>query len=156
MTAGISFSILAGLLLWVVIWARGRWWIKLPLCVAVPAFGFLLWHAQGTFDGYPVRQSVPARALVVGSAVDEPNWIYLWLMVSSRSALPFDYKGAANEPRAYRIPYTRSEHEGLHAAQERARGRPVELRRTERRGDGVPRSAVRFYVLPTPAPAAKG
>lgn len=101
----IGFAVLAAILLWAVIYARGPWALKLCLILTVPAYGVFVWHSVEAWRGYPVHAK-PPEAKLVASLVHEPDYIYLWL-VSGR------------EPRAYRIPYTRQAHEALVAAQKR-------------------------------------
>ena len=81
----VAFCLLAALLLWLVVWARGPWWAKLPLLVGVPAFSFVIWRSLDSYRGWPADRPAPARALLVSSEVREPDRqtrgvIYLWLL----------------------------------------------------------------------------
>lgn len=149
----LGFALLAGLLLWFVIGSRGRWWVKLSAIVVTCAFTFAVWDALDSFTGWPSTQSPPSRALLVSSTVDEPDAIYLWLIPSPKSGL-LGYRPDEVEPRAYRLPYTREQHEQVDRANGLARkGQQVELRRAPRReGSGRDaRSLFRAYRLPSPA-----
>ncbi len=119
------------------------------------AFAFFAWRALGSFSGWPTSAHPPARALFLAASVDEPRWIYLWL-VPERDGRPFAHRGSAGEPRAYRLPYTRQLHEQLERAQRaRAGGARVDLRREPLRAAGRAPGRFRAYVLPPPQPAAK-
>ena len=151
----VSFVLLAGLLLWFVIGSRGRWWVKLPAIVVTCAFTFAVWHALGSFSGWPSNEKPPARAVLLSSAVDEPRAIYVWLLAPTEPGV-LDYRPNRGEPRAFRLPYSRELHQQIDRAAALAKqGRPVELRRTgakDSTGNGNSghraRYAVRAYRLP--------
>jgi hypothetical protein len=145
----IGFALLGGLLLWFVIGSRGPWWIKLPTIVATSLFTFVVWHALDSFSGWPTAQGPPPRALMLGSSVDEPRAIYVWLLAPSAPG-PLEYRPDGGEPRAYRLPYSRELHEQVDRASKLAsKGQPVELKAVQ--GDTRGRNArfvVRRYQLP--------
>lgn len=129
MTFALAFTLLTGLLLWFLVGSRGKWPAKLALIVLIPVFGWLAWHGYGTFGGYPVRSLPPRNSVFVAAAIDEPHWIYLWLVVPPDHG-PFVFKPGVTEPRAYRVRYSRQLHEQLVAAQQaQAHGLAVGLRR---------------------------
>ena len=125
----IGFALLGGLLLWFVVGSRGAWWLKLGAIVVTSAFTFAVWHALETFSGWPTEDTPPARALLLSSAVDEPNAIYVWVLGYDGGGL-LDYRSRGVEPRGYRLPYSRALHAEMDRASALARqGRRVELRR---------------------------
>jgi hypothetical protein len=145
----IGFALVGGLLLWFVIGSRGRWWIKLPTIVVTSLFTFIVWHALDSFSGWPTAQMPPPRALMLGSSVDEPRAIYVWLLVPSAPG-PLEYRPDGGEPRAYRLPYSRELHEQVDRASKLAsKGQPVELEVVPGHNSGRnARFVVRRYQLP--------
>lgn len=130
----VGFAVLAALMLWAVIYARGPWALKLVLIVSVPAYGVFVWQTVEQWRGYPVPHTPPDSALIA-SVVREPDWIYVWLVPPS-----------ASEPRAYRIPYTRQAHEQLHRAE-------LAMRAGLRVGFRQNRGRWESYELPLALPA---
>ncbi len=130
MAVYISFAVLSALVLWAVIYARGPWALKLALICTVPAFGVVVWHTLESYKGWPI-EGRPPEGRLVAELVDEPTWIYLWVI-----------PGGKDQPRAYRIPYTRKEHEQAAAAEE-ALGHGVRV--------GVRNNAGRFEIYELPA-----
>jgi hypothetical protein len=156
-----GFVLLAGILLWLLAAARGPWQVKLVLIVTVPTFGVAVWHALGTFKGYPVPHAPPPEAILLASVVKEPapgqpGAIYLWLVpTATGSANPLAYR-SDGEPRAYVVPYTRQLHEQAQTARRlAASGRRVLLRRGGT-GQPIPAGHYRAYPQPAPAPPMKG
>jgi hypothetical protein len=148
----VGFALLGGLLLWFVIDSRGAWWMKLPAIVVTCVFTFAVWHALGSFSGWPTTQDPPARALLLASAIDEPRAIYVWLQPETDPG-PLGYRPRQNEPRAYRLPYSPQLHAEIDRATKLAKhGSLAELRRTTvsaRSGSGRrSRFVVRGYHLP--------
>jgi hypothetical protein len=129
----IALTLVAGLLLWFVIGARGKWWLKLPLIVLVPAFMFVVWHSLETFSGWPTTSKAPTTAYYVYGYVIEPDVnvhlvgaVYIWLVPGTTKHGALDYAPKAGEPRAYKLAYTRQlEKQVLGANQEVAHGHPV-------------------------------
>lgn len=137
-----GFAILTGLLLWAVIGSKGAWLPKLALIVLLPVF---VWRVNIALDGYrgfPVQAQPPDNARLLAHAIeepagDEPGAIYVWLLVNDK-------------PRAYQLPYSRSQHEELARAGEmQQQGRTVRLQR-------IPRNLYRPYELPPVSPGEKG
>jgi hypothetical protein len=146
----IGFALVGGLLLWFVLGSRGPWWIKLPTIVATALFTFVVWGALDSFSGWPTAQVPPQHALLLGSSVDEPRAIYVWLLAPAAPG-PLEYRPDSGEPRAYRLPYSRELHEQVDRASRLARtGQPVELKVMQGRPRGRnARFLVRRYQLPT-------
>lgn len=152
----IGFVLIGGLLLWFVIGSRGLWWLKLPLIVLTCVFTFAVWRALDSFTGWPTSTAPPARALLLSSEVDEPDAIYVWLLTPARPGV-LEYRPGATEPRAFRLPYTRTLHHQIDRAQGMARrGQPVELRRVSgQEGEGPSRGRFRVFPLPPSQQAVK-
>lgn len=149
----IGFILLAALLCWMLIGAKGSWWLKLATILIVPAFGLAVWAAISSYKGWPTADEPPEKAVLIWGVVrepdprhDDPGAIYLWLMpVREEGELdlnPFDYTAGGGEPRSYKMPYTRQLHDALTAAQAAAKeGRPMMFGKGKRRGGrghGVP------------------
>lgn len=149
----VAFLCLAALTLWTVIGARGPWQAKLALIVVVTAYTFAVWHALGSFTGWPTTEPFPKRALYMSSVVVEPTAetkgaIYVWVIPPDKGGL-LEYRNSQSEPRAYRLPYTRPAHEQIQKANEMAaKGQRVELQGTARKNADVRRAPFRAYQLP--------
>jgi hypothetical protein len=83
----LAFIILAGLLCWYVITAKGKLLIKLVLIFAVPSFGLVTWHAMDSYLGWPTTYSPSGQNLLLWMQIREPNKraadpgaIYVWLV----------------------------------------------------------------------------
>jgi len=157
--AGIAFALLSALALAGLAANRVPWQAKLVVIALVPAYGFLLWHGIYSQAGWPVAKNLPKRALLVSYVVDEPDSIYVWMIPEPESRLPFDYKPSDGEPRAYRLPYSRTEHGELEeAGKAQAQGQQVALELVgdgagnPSRGTRIPKRYYRVYPFPTPLP----
>ena len=148
----IMFGLLGGLLLWLLVGARGAWPEKALLVLVVASFAFVVWRSLASLDGWPASARPPDRAVLVASSVDEPRWIYLWLLPEQPHGL-LGYRPASGEPRAYRVRYSRRLHEQLERARRLARiGARVELRRGRGPRGSLSRGTFRAYRLPPGLP----
>ena len=151
----VGFALLGGLLLWLVAGTRGAWWLKLGAIVVTLGFTFAVWRALDSFSGWPTEATPPERALLVSSSVDEPDAIYLWLVPQGGFG-PLGYRSDDQEPRAYRMPYTRELHEQVDRASALARrGQLVELRRVPGRQGPTDRGRLRLEARRVPGPTAR-
>lgn len=138
----IAFLLLAALLLWFVIGARGKWWLKLPLIIIVPAFSFVVWSSLASFSGWPTTNASPRAAYYLYGYSVEPDSnqnikgaVYIWLIPNSTKHGVFDYAPKAGEPRAYKLPYSRKlEQQVQQANAEVAHGQMVEFSRPASKG----------------------
>ncbi len=138
----IAFILLAALLCWMLIGAKGKWWLKLATILIVPGFGLAVWGSISSYKGWPTASEPPEKALLVGGIVrepdakkDDPGAIYLWLIPlkgDGHSNLnPLDYVSSGAEPRSYKLPYTRQLHDAVNDAQAAEKdGRPMLFQRT--------------------------
>lgn len=154
MNAGliVAFVALTAVLLWSVIGGRGPWWLKLPLVVAVPALSLLVHHALAERAGWPTSAAPPKTAQFLAGYAQEPD-----VATHSRGAI-FLYllPAGAAQPRSYRLPYSRPNHEQLEQAGRQAKHGPVGLKFTRTKGGRrMPRWAFRAYRLPAPSPPLK-
>jgi hypothetical protein len=141
----VGFVLLGALLLWLVIGGRGAWWVKFGAIAVTSAFTFAVWGALDSFSGWATDENPPAHALLVGSTVDEPRAIYVWLVAPFKGSV-LEYQPSRGEPRAYRLPYSRELHEQIDRGNTLARqGRPVELASREAAA-GTPGRRTRFVV----------
>lgn len=166
MTAAIpaTLALLGLLLLWILVAARGPWWAKLGLIAAVPFVAATVWLALPSYAGWPTTSRPPADAQLVYGAAVEPDprtgsrgAIFLWLIPLHQAHGTLAYTPAADEPRAYRLPYSRELHEQLEQAKAAARrGAPVGVRRVRgTRREGGSRGRYVIYRLPPPQPPRK-
>lgn len=119
----IAFIVLAAVLLWCLIGSKGKWWGKLILIIAVPAFGIAVWKSLDSYLGWSTPERLPNKFILIWAEVREPDKkdpgaIYLWVQsyepIDSKN--PLDYKPENQEPRTYKLPYSRKWHEQLEAA----------------------------------------
>lgn len=168
----IAFLILAALLLWLIIDVRGKWWLKALLMILVVSFSITVWKSLDSYLGWPTSAALPKKAILIWIVVNEPNpklgdpgAVYLWL--KPREALPerpnnshwalFVYTPNPNEPRTYKLPYSRLIHKEAQKALGLLMGdKSVEV---EFRGRGkygytgsfsIGPGSVKFYELPPP------
>ncbi len=139
----LAFIMLAAILCWQLIGAKGKWWLKLLAIVVVPGFGLAVWGSIASYKGWPTTDEPPEKALLLSSAVREPDpktgdpgAIYVWLMPlkDTGTALnPFDYVSPGGEPRAFKFPYSRPSHEMLVGAEQALKdGKPIVFERGEK------------------------
>ncbi len=159
-----AFIAIAGLLLWILIGARGSWKVKLALIVVIPSFGIAVWGSMDSLMGWPTSADVPGKSLLQWAVIHEPGdagkgdpgRIHLWLVPLGKDA---DRDYPRGTPRAYVLPYSRELHKLVQEGMERVKkGHPVVLERTKRRarrggGGGTlhnPTDRYRLYDLPPP------
>lgn len=128
----LAYVIVAALLLWAVITARGSWLLKAVLIAATLLFGVALWHSLTDLQGWPVETGMPRRFEVKWLVVEEPDKksgtagsVYVWAVAlgdQGRSPFRLVRSGEGGEPRIYRLPYSRSLHEQSEEIEESLRG----------------------------------
>lgn len=160
----VAFLILSSLLLWFVIDTKRRFFLKLTLIIIIPALSIMIWQSLNTYLGWPTKNDLPKKAILIWAVINEPSAktgdpgsIYLWLTplqnAKEQNSL-FEYKYKQNEPRAYKIPYSREMHQRLQEAGELIRKGKImgiegmegkEFYRYRNQDDDL-----RFYELPPP------
>ena len=173
----IAFLLLYALLLWFIIGARGKWWLKLALIVVVPTFTFFVWKGLNTFSGWPTSQEAPKASVYVYGYVIEPDptqhlkgAVYVWLIPAKSASGTFDYKPKEGEPRAYKLRSSRQLEGQVQAAnravangQEVGFGKPGGGKKGHgksgsqgRQGTRNDKGKYQVYQLPTVGPPRKG
>ncbi len=146
----IAFVLLAAVLLWVVIAARGHTVAKLVLIPVTVWYGVALYYSAQNLMGWPTARAVPENSYVLAYRIrepepknDYPGAIFLWVSGqspyqdnsrSSFSIIPrnlFNYHDT-RAPRAFRLPYNRQMHQNLRQAQEQMKGQPGSLMRVKK------------------------
>lgn len=162
----VAFVLLDALLLWAVIYGRGRWQLKLAAFVVVLAFNFVAISSLASYRGWPTTDAPPKDALFISGVVNEPEpgssdrgSIYLWLVPLHRSHGLLGYSANADEPRSYRLAYSEALYKAVVKAQGiQKHGRPAVLhsgkpgkQRGQQPGRGnALQSGYRAYRLPPP------
>lgn len=160
----IGFVLLDALALWALVYGRGRWQVKLAAILVVLAFNFVAINALGSYRGWATTDAPPKDALFISGVVNEPEpgsgqqgSIYLWLVPLRRGHGVLSYNPAADEPRAYRLPYSEGLYKAVVAAQGiQKHGQPAVLHSGKgKRGKGhghgnALQSGFRAYRLPPP------
>jgi hypothetical protein len=170
LTIPIAFLVLAGLLLWVIVGCRGRWWLKLMLILTAVVVSLQIWWSLDSYFGHPRSMTFKAMsgqtAYLFWAKIDEPSnidpgAIYMWLRPShdiAAGALAL----VTDEPKLYKFPYDREFHEATQnfiTQIVQLRGAPIEIqfaRQEERKKGGnkddleMGVGPARVYVLPPP------
>ncbi len=136
----VAFILLFALVLWLIVSARGKWWLKLSAIVGTLMFCLAVWNAVGSYLGWPAPPPLPQKSVLIWAQVVEPDArsghpgvIYLWLKVIKQQegdgpAGSLGYAPEPGEPRAYQLPYSRKLHEQMQGAMElRKKGKTVIL-----------------------------
>ena len=91
---------LSAVCLWLLIEQRKSWkflvWF-IPILLVLSASTYVTYTS---ILGYP-KVAIPQKGLYLKHFIDEPNWIYLWVL------------GKDKVPRSYQIVYTRETHNSL-------------------------------------------
>lgn len=152
----IAFILLASIGLWLLIFAKGWWFLKICFITLCLYFSVAMWVSLSQLSGWPSNSEMPEKFLINGIAVQEPSRtnpndkgnIYIWATelddeykakkteVSSW-LLPFVSKKRPSEPRAYRLPYTQDLKQQLAQASKMMKaGKPVVGERNKLMGKG--------------------
>jgi hypothetical protein len=125
-TIGIPLAFLAFcvITLWIVIGARGWWWLKLIVITTVAYLSVCLWFNLVSLEGWPTTAILPDKFEVRWIEAREPNKktknpgaIYVWILDVSGNPYAKPYiltlhnKAMSNNPRLYELPYSRPAHE---------------------------------------------
>lgn len=111
----IAFAI--PLLFLVAVWLAksGNMKLRVFVTLALPLFYWLHWHGLQNTLGWPSPQKIPDQFQLIAADVVEPHennggsgWIHLWVRQEE-----------GQEPRAYRLEYSRSLHKILHETRKR-------------------------------------
>ena len=127
MTGIISgFILLAILLLWFVIGAKGHWFNKAAMILVSLYFCLSVGLSVSEFMGWPTDKALPEKFLVHWAVIDEPDVksgsegsIYVWVRHLSNPEKEYDewndyllsFYDGESRPRAYRLSYSRGLHE---------------------------------------------
>ena len=132
----LAYVITSALVLWVLIAARGRWWLKAAVTVLTLLFGIGLWLSLDSLQGWPVEAELPGRfeikwlyAREPDKKTGNPGVVYVWAVDIGKSPaatppffLRLSGKGTGREPRLYRLAYSRRLHEQAEEIQETISG----------------------------------
>lgn len=139
----LGFIMLAGVLCWYVATAEGRWLTKLALTVLLVGFALDVSRSLDSYAGWPTAEEMPDDAQLLGAIIREPTArvddsgaIYVWVrpLAPPESGLLRETP-SPDEPRAFRLPYSREMHEEMEAAMQAIRqGQPVGLHRGRHKG----------------------
>jgi len=121
----VAFVLLSAMGLWLLIFAKGHWLLKIAFITFSLYFGLAMWFSLSELSGWPTNSELPQKFLVKGVLVTEPSRtitsdlgaIYVWVIEIDEEykakkkepaqwMLPFVSKKRAVEPRAYRLPYS--------------------------------------------------
>lgn len=113
----IGFILIASILLWFMIGAKG-WWVWKAIAIGLTLyFGVAVWHSVNSYLGWPSHDPLPPKYMVSWVVIQEPDQktshpgaFYLWVKeIESTDKDPFlnsmAYRANSFEPRVYRLPY---------------------------------------------------
>ena len=120
----LTFMIVASLSLWIIIGSKGWWILKSLAVLGVSFFTITLWYSLDGLQGWPTKETIPAKFEVKWIAVEEPNKktdapgaIYAWIKDLEPEKTPHSWyistkhKDVNSEPRLHKMPYSREGHE---------------------------------------------
>ncbi len=129
MAIALSFLILALLVLWFIIGAKGKWWLKALVIVMSLHLCLSISSSLPDFAGWPSDSELPDKFLVHWLVVKEPDKrtkekgsIFLWETNLSDEASVDEKEGweillfslvtiDGSQPRVHRLPYSTEDHE---------------------------------------------
>jgi hypothetical protein len=124
----IAFILLSSVLLWFVIGSKGNWFIKACAIALTLSFSLVLWNSLTSLEGWPAEQQLPEKFVLHWAVIregskenKEDGQIYLWIKNLKETGKDFSLisnKDMENDPRVYKIPYSRKTHEQLQKALE--------------------------------------
>ncbi len=142
----VAAAVLAAFLGTIAVWSPRRLAVKVTAVVAVAAFLPLGYAAMVELLSRPKPVSLEwwlnrsKEATVLGSVIKEGEGIYLWLQLA-----------AAEQPRAYVLPWNRALAEQLQKALAEAEERRTQLRMRLPFEPSLDDREPKFYALPQPA-----
>lgn len=123
------------------VYSRWPLWVKLSAIVAVTGLYFVTWQALAGMYGWPARQPLPERFMLLSSSVHEPNnvtgepgAIHLWIVPITADDRPL------RRPRAFVLPYSQTLHNEVDEARRRMRNGYLQIGMTSS-GPGLRRGA---------------
>jgi hypothetical protein len=145
-----TFVVICAVLLWFIILGKGHWLIKVIAVPLVLYFNFVIWNSLGNISGWAAESPLPKKFGMLWAFVHEPSNsdILIWAnalddeneIVETKPnswLAPFSSKKNSDEPRVYRLPYTRETHEKVQQAmQSLAKGKKVGGSQGKAKGEG--------------------
>src|SRR5438132_1447656 len=119
----IAYIVLATLILWFIIGAKGMWFIKFFAIAAALYLGAFIHIFINKNLGYAVEDSLPQEFEVYCTLVNEP--VSIFFLISNES-----------QPRLYKLPYSRPIHEKAVEIQDMLKKGKRVLVKTGKDGDG--------------------
>jgi len=101
-------GLIAFLALLALLWSRWPVWLKTLLVLATTAFLFHFHGVAQQLSGWPARDVLPERFVLLAAVFDEPTKgnqgaLYVWVN-------PIEDGRPSAQPRAYRLPYSKDLH----------------------------------------------
>lgn len=132
----VAFLCMAACLTWVLCKTKGRWFIKAIMTVLTISFSVAVWDAMKEFQGWPTVTVPEGKFELYGVLIVEPNnepdsgCIYVWVNNKDKASVLASWlrskKIMKDEPRTFRLPYSREAHETFDGARrDLAKGRRV-------------------------------
>ena len=120
--ACVTFAIL---LLWFIIGTKGQWVLKMLVSAFSVYFCVCLWTSLNGLLGWPTSTSLEGKKVQIlwvdvkepNKKTEDPGSVYVWVKhlepekTGNSFILRFHTKNSQNEPRLYKVPYSRKLHE---------------------------------------------
>lgn len=126
----VAFLLLAAMGLWLIIFAKGYWWLKCLFISLILYFSLAMWVSLSQLSGWPTNNEMPEMFIAHAVLVEEPSKydlkqkgaVYYWVSEVDENhslkkqevsswLLPFVSRKNGSEPRVYRLPYCEEVHE---------------------------------------------
>lgn len=127
-----GFMLLAVIILWIMTGIKGKWWIKSFVILVTSYFSLAVWMALHSYMGWSTQDPLPAKYQVFWIVINEPREdyegeIHVWIRsLNSQTKNNFLEYTTSNEPRAYKLQYSRELHEeAQRALGSLKQGRPI-------------------------------
>ena len=157
----VAYTVLAVLVLNLNFYSRLPIWIKAGAILLTTALYFVTYLSLQGFTGWPTQNHLPDEFVVLSAHTEEPDKttgtkgsIYLWILAREGNS-------TLNQPRAYRLPYSRELHTEIDQAVRQLNFGVTQLGKMESiplRGQGTPQASlleeytkrIKIQDLPSP------
>lgn len=144
-----AFVFLSCLLVWLIIGARGLWWLKVVTLAVTAIIGWEMWNSLESYLGYPKLSNLDKlsglTANLIWVEVDEPDnvtgdpgAVYLWMLPNYASPRMLQ-RGASLDPQSIKLPYTKETHKAAQSLMDQIlaqQGQPLAIQFSSKGGQG--------------------
>ena len=126
----ITITAIIALLSWIVIGAKGHWWMKAGVAAATIFCGIGIWEIIGYMPGWPATTGAPENTVrVLWAEIEEPNldkpdggiYIVVQDIQADSKRTILGYTVDMSKPRMFEIPYSKEAHKQAQGIQNEIR-----------------------------------